>query len=134
MLLHFYSPARDGPGLPIEEDAKEVSTESIADAPATLTAAIKSTAKTPAASVPSKARRVWTKVFTARSAVAVRNLMSNICSPFTVGRTTHLDNILRKNFLGVVRDTASFFAACLNNEIIKTKKSLDFVGKSKTII
>jgi hypothetical protein len=76
------SPARDGPVRPVEEEAKDVRTEINAAPAATVTASMVEAVKTPAASAPIVARRVWAKVLTARSVTATKKLVLYINSSF----------------------------------------------------
>jgi hypothetical protein len=76
------SPTRDGPVRPEEAEAKDVRTEINAAPAATVTASMVEAVKTPAASAPTVARRVWAKVLTARSVTATKKLVLYINSSF----------------------------------------------------
>jgi len=78
------SPASEGPERPVALEAKLVRIERIAAPPATFAESTVEAVKTLAASAPTRARKVWAKVFTARSSVAVRkNVSYIICTPLS---------------------------------------------------
>jgi hypothetical protein len=94
------SPNKEGPALPNELEPKEVKSDINAATPATWIEVPNSAVRTPAASVPTKASKVCTKVFTALSAAAFKKAGSNMClfSFFGISFIFHIKRCCVKEF------------------------------------